>query len=96
MAFRLSLIFVQSNAIHLELAGSGRGSSVLILFFCRSEHIKQDEKRKKTLALTSPTPNNSRDIEDYRIPGMEYVNINLNGRGFERALVMKLSWLSLG
>ena len=39
---------------------------------------------------------NHATAEALKVPGIQYHEVNLNGGGFERALLWKLSWSSLG
>lgn len=63
-----------------------------------TEHINAAKKHSNIAALAQPgvvpVPNN-KIIEPLKIAGLRYEKINLNGKGFERALVWKLSYYSL-
>ncbi|KAI9851735.1 MAG: hypothetical protein M1824_002560, partial [Vezdaea acicularis] len=58
----------------------------------KSEHIKQAKERKR---FTDPTASTTSLIPALQIPGLQYQLINLNGGGFEKALLYKLSLLSI-
>jgi protein-tyrosine phosphatase len=63
-----------------------------------TEHINAAKKRSARAALAQPgiSPVPERQVtEPLQIEGLRYENINLNGKGFERALVWKLSYYSL-
>jgi len=54
-----------------------------------TEHINAAKKRAAEQSTSTAT------ATAVRIPGVQYANINLNGKGFERHLVWQLKYLSL-
>ncbi|KAL9131852.1 MAG: hypothetical protein Q9217_000298 [Psora testacea] len=62
----------------------------------RTEHIEQMKKRDANIRCASCTPpSDGAAPEPVRIPGVKYMDINLNGGAFSRAMLWKLSWVSL-
>lgn len=53
--------------------------------------MKQAKKRQADLAVPSILLSNDALAEPMKIPGLDYLEININGKGFERSLVKKLS-----
>lgn len=63
----------------------------------KTEHAKQAKKRQAAiLANTGPALLKSNDAlaEPAQIPGLQYREIRVTGRAFERYLLSQLSWLS--
>lgn len=64
----------------------------------KTEHINAAKKHSDAVAITQsaavPSSNDS-IAEPLKIPGLQYAEINLNGKGFERALVWQLKYTSL-
>jgi protein-tyrosine phosphatase len=61
----------------------------------RSEHIKQSQKRESDLKIPANLQTNNAVAEPLKIPGMDYLEININGKGFERSLLWQLKWWSI-
>lgn len=57
----------------------------------RSEHIKQDKKRQADLKVPTLMKSNDAMAEPLKIPGIDYLEINITGKGFERSLLWQLS-----
>jgi len=56
------------------------------------------KKNSEAVAIAQPaavTSANSVIAASLKIPGLRYAEINLNGKGFERALLWRLSWSNL-
>lgn len=62
-----------------------------ILRTIRSEHIKQAKKREDDLKGPDALRSNDALAEPVKIPGMDYQEVNINGKGFERSLLWQLS-----
>ncbi|APA09745.1 hypothetical protein sscle_05g045150 [Sclerotinia sclerotiorum 1980 UF-70] len=60
-----------------------------------TEHDKQAKKRAMDIRDPRIVNLNSALKEPMKIPGIEYIEINVNGKGFERSLVWQLSPYSL-
>lgn len=63
-----------------------------------TEHINAAKKRSAIATLAQPAVvpvPNDKVTESLKIPGLRYEEINVNGKGFERALVWQLSYYSL-
>ena len=61
-----------------------------------TEHIEQASKRNENAQGAGLVATNDDEAAaTVRIPGLKYIDINLNGGGFVRALLWKLSWGSL-
>ncbi|KAA8575276.1 hypothetical protein EYC84_004459 [Monilinia fructicola] len=60
-----------------------------------TEHDKQAKKRTKDIRDRGLVNSNGALEETVKIPGIEYLEINVNGKGFERSLVWQLSPYSL-
>ncbi|KAF7856931.1 hypothetical protein EAF04_009691 [Stromatinia cepivora] len=60
-----------------------------------TEHDKQAKKRATDIRDPRLVNLNSALKEPMKIPGIEYIEINVNGKGFERSLVWQLSPYSL-
>ncbi|KAI6353995.1 hypothetical protein MCOR25_008816 [Pyricularia grisea] len=62
----------------------------------KTEHDKQAKKRQAALAGTGPTLLRSNDAlaEPVKIPGLQYREVRITGRAFERHLLSQLTWLS--
>lgn len=74
------------------------GIKTVIDLRSKTEHINAAKKYSHSVALAQsaaiPSTNNQ-VAEPLKIPGLEYAEVNLNGKGFERALLWKLSYFSL-
>jgi protein-tyrosine phosphatase len=68
------------------LIQSGHGSNL-----SRTEHANQAKKRDADLKLPSIVHANAALSEPLQIPGMNYLRVNVNGKGFERSLLWQLS-----
>lgn len=60
----------------------------------KSEHVKQAKKREADKKLAALQPD-QKFAEDVQIPGIEYLRVNINGKGFERNLLWQLTWWQL-
>ncbi|KAB8304602.1 hypothetical protein EYC80_003979 [Monilinia laxa] len=60
-----------------------------------TEHDKQAKKRTKDIRDRGLVNSNGALEATVKIPGIEYLEINVNGKGFERSLVWQLSPYSL-
>ncbi|TLD19655.1 hypothetical protein PspLS_09508 [Pyricularia sp. CBS 133598] len=62
----------------------------------KTEHDKQAQKRQAALAGTGPALLRSNDAlaEPLKIPGLQYREVRITGRAFERHLLSLLTWLS--
>jgi len=56
-----------------------------------TEHANQVKKRQGDLKVPAILQSNAALAEPVQIPGMNYLNININGKGFERSLLWQLS-----
>lgn len=75
------------------------GVKTVIDLRSKTEHINAAKKYSAAAVLAQPEgvpSSNSQVAEPLKIPGLRYEEINLNGKGFERALVWQLSYYSLG
>ena len=64
----------------------------------KTEHINAGRQHSNVASLPPAVPDPSSppvDVEPLKIPGINYEEINLNGPGFEKVLLWKLSWSSL-
>ncbi|KFY39154.1 hypothetical protein V494_04099 [Pseudogymnoascus sp. VKM F-4513 (FW-928)] len=61
----------------------------------KSEHVKQAKKREGDLKIPALLKSNDALAEPTEIPGLEYLNININGKGFERTLLWRLSFWNI-
>jgi protein-tyrosine phosphatase len=61
----------------------------------RTEHANQVKKRQGDLKIPALIQSNAALAEPSEIPGMTYLNININGKGFERSLLWQLSTWSI-
>jgi len=59
----------------------------------KTEHLKQAEKRQADLKVPALLASNAALAEPVQIPGLNYLEIKLTGRKFERHLLSQLSWL---
>jgi hypothetical protein len=57
----------------------------------RTEHANQAKKREGDLNIPALVQSNSALAEPVKIPGMNYMEVNINGKGFERSLLWQLS-----
>ena len=72
------------------------GIKTIIDLRSATEHIEQAKKHEKVVCEPTPTASgHSATQEASRIPGVEYMDINLNGGAFSRALLWRLRWASL-
>ncbi|KAE8442440.1 hypothetical protein EG329_003341 [Mollisiaceae sp. DMI_Dod_QoI] len=60
-----------------------------------TEHANAAKKRTGDLTIPALVQSNSALAEPIKIPGMNYLEININGKGFERSLLWQLKWFSL-
>jgi len=61
----------------------------------KTEHVMQRKKREAELKVPALVQSNGALAEPFQIPGLDYLEININGKGFERTLVWRLSFLSI-
>jgi len=64
----------------------------------KTEHINASKKHSDgaAIAQSAAVPSSNEAIAaPLKISGIKYAEINLNGKGFERALLWKLSWSSM-
>ncbi|KAG4428047.1 hypothetical protein IFR05_016468, partial [Cadophora sp. M221] len=59
-----------------------------------TEHANQAKKRSGDLKIPALLQSNSALAEPVKIPGMKYLEININGKGFERSLLWRLKFWS--
>jgi len=59
-----------------------------------TEHANQAKKRQGDLKIPALVQSNAALAEPLKIPGMNYLDININGKGFERSLLWQLSFFS--
>jgi hypothetical protein len=59
-----------------------------------TEHANQAKKREGDLKIPSLVQSKAALAEPLKIPGMNYLEININGKGFERSLLWQLSFFS--
>ena len=74
------------------------GLKTVIDLRSKTEHIAAAKKHSDAAALAQSAAvpvSNGVVAAPLKIPGIRYAEINLNGKGFERALLWKLSWSSL-
>ena len=74
------------------------GIKTVIDLRSKTEHINAAKKHSDAAAVTqSAAIPSSNDVvtAPLKIPGLRYAEINLNGKGFERALVWQLKYTSL-
>jgi len=64
---------------------------VYILTWRRTEHANQAKKREADLMIPTIVQSNDALAEPVKIPGMNYLEVNVNGKGFERSLLWQLS-----
>jgi protein-tyrosine phosphatase len=57
----------------------------------RTEHANRIKKREGDLKMPALLQSNEALAEPMQIPGINYLNINVNGKGFERSLLWQLS-----
>lgn len=60
----------------------------------KSEHVKQAKKREADKKLAALQPD-QKFAQDVQIPGIDYLKVNINGKGFERNLLWQLTWWQL-
>jgi len=56
-----------------------------------TEHANQAKKREEDLKVPALIQSNEALAEPVKIPGMNYMEVNINGKGFERSLLWQLS-----
>ncbi|KAE9366189.1 tyrosine/serine protein phosphatase-like protein [Stipitochalara longipes BDJ] len=60
-----------------------------------TEHANQVKKRQGDLKTPALVQSNAALAEPSQIPGIDYLNVNINGKGFERSLLWQLSAWSI-
>lgn len=83
MASKPSWIFGRRKAL--------KPPPMLYLTSLRTEHANQAKKREGDLKIPALVQSNKALAEPVKIPGMNYLEININGKGFERSLLWQLS-----
>jgi len=58
----------------------------------KTEHINEIKKREADLNDPAQVGSNKTLSEPLQIPGIDYIDINVNGKGFERSLLWQLSY----
>jgi hypothetical protein len=72
------------------------GPAILLLSnILRTEHANQVKKRQEDLKIPALVQSNAALTEPSQLPGMTYLNVNINGKGFERSLLWQLSTWSI-
>jgi hypothetical protein len=61
---------------------------------CSTEHANQTKKREGDLKIPALVQSNAALAEPLKIPEMNYLEVNINGKGFERSLLWQLSFFS--
>lgn len=57
----------------------------------KTEHDNQAKKRSADVKVPALIQSNAALSEPVQIPGMNYLEVNVNGKGFERTLLWQLS-----
>ncbi|KAH8646053.1 tyrosine/serine protein phosphatase-like protein [Tricladium varicosporioides] len=70
------------------------GISTIMDLRTLTEHAKQAKKREGDLKIPALLQSNDALAGPMKIPGINYLEININGKGFERSLLWRLSWWS--
>lgn len=60
----------------------------------KTEHLNKAKKRDADLKIPALLQSNAALAEPLQMPGMNYLEIKLTGRSFEKFLMSQLSWLS--
>jgi hypothetical protein len=66
-------------------------SKYILISLHRTEHSNQAKKREGDLKMPALVQSNEALAEPLKIPGMNYLEVNINGKGFERSLLFQLS-----
>lgn len=77
---------------------NGYGIRTIIDLRSETEHINAAKKRSNVTRITQSVavPATTGAVTNpFKIPGVQYANINLNGKGFERHLIWQLKYTSL-
>ncbi|KAF8862808.1 hypothetical protein BDZ45DRAFT_767552 [Acephala macrosclerotiorum] len=61
----------------------------------KTEHVNAAKKRTNDLTIPTLLQSDEALAQPMKIPGMNYLEININGKGFERSLLWQLKWFSL-
>lgn len=56
--------------------------------------MKQAQKREADKKMAALKPDQD-FAEDFQMPGISYLKVNINGKGFERNLLWQLTWWQL-
>lgn len=67
---------------------------VYLTEYFSTEHTNAAKKRDGDLLIPALVQSNDALAEPIKIPGMNYLEININGKGFERSLLWQLKWWS--
>ena len=84
MVLRPSWIYEQRSFQSTRIGGC-------LLISPRTEHANQAKKRDADLKIPTIVQSNDALAEPVKIPGMNYLEVNVNGKGFERSLLWQLS-----
>ncbi|KAG9241859.1 tyrosine/serine protein phosphatase-like protein [Calycina marina] len=60
-----------------------------------TEHANQAKKRASDLQVPALVQSNDALAKPVQIPGMNYIEVNVNGKGFERTLMWQLSYWNI-
>lgn len=89
----------EASAADRNVLTNEAGIKTIIDLRSKTEHINAAKKHSALAVVAQPDAvpsSNSLIAEPLKILGLRYEEINLNGKGFERALVWQLSYYSLG
>lgn len=89
----------EASAADRNVLTSEVGIKTIIDLRSKTEHINAAKKHSALAVVAQPEAvpsSNSLVAEPLKITGLRYEEINLNGKGFERALVWRLSYYNLG
>ncbi|KFX89858.1 hypothetical protein O988_08463 [Pseudogymnoascus sp. VKM F-3808] len=78
-----------------EALQNGVGIKTIMDLRTKSEHVKQAKKREGELKVPALLKSNDALAQPVQIPGLQYLNININGKGFERTIVWRLSFWNI-
>ncbi|OBT70324.1 hypothetical protein VE03_00193 [Pseudogymnoascus sp. 23342-1-I1] len=78
-----------------EALRHGVGIKTVMDLRTKSEHVKQAKKREADLKIPALVKSNHALAQPMEISGLQYLNININGKGFERTLLWRLSFWNI-
>lgn len=61
----------------------------------KSEHVKQAKRHEADINIPAALQTDNDISKAIEIPGVKYSKININGKGFERTLLWRLSWWNI-